>query len=226
MQNPEDLARLCAKETDSYFRGQVYDPQYCFELFRRAILEQDGLAWEAIYAQYGKLVGRWVQQHSGFPASGEEVQYFVNRAYEKIWAALTPEKFERFPELGGLLRYLKMCVHSVIADHNRAHELFERIEITERSSSAVLDPQGAVEERALERAARLDFWKAVQARLKDEQERCLVYAAFVLALKPREIYEHFSEKFESVDEVYLVKQNVLARLRRDAELEKVLARRD
>ena len=221
-----DLAERCAKETDRYFRGQNYDPQHCFEIFRQAVMEQDGRAWEAIYSQYGSLVGRWVQKHPGFAASGEEVQYFVNRAYEKIWAALTPEKFERFPELGGLLRYLKMCVHSVIQDYNRARELAEVVALDEGAALESGDQNRAVEDRALDRAYRLEFWELIQARLNDEQESLLVYAAYTLGLKPREILEQYSHIFKSVEEVYLVKQNVLARLRRDADLSKHLAGRD
>jgi DNA-directed RNA polymerase specialized sigma24 family protein len=221
-----DLAELCAKETDRFFRGQNYDPRHCFEIFRLAIMERDARAWEAIYSQYGPLVGRWVQKHPGFPVTGEEVQYFVNRAYEKIWAALTPEKFQRFPELGGLLRYLKMCVHSVIQDHNRAREMGEVIAAAEDLPTKTRDQHRTIEDWALDRADRLDFWEMIQARLNDEQERLVVYGAYVLALKPREILEQFGHSFGSVDEVYLVKQNVLARLRRDVELAKQLSGRD
>ena len=114
----------------------------------------------------------------------------------------------------------------MITDHNRARELAELVELAEGPAHEAEDPQGAVEERALERADRLDFWETIRARLNDEQERCLVYGAFILALKPREICEQFSGIFESVEEVYRVKQNVLARLRRDAELAKNLAGRD
>jgi hypothetical protein len=221
-----DLAELCAKETDRFFRGQIYDPHHCFEIFRRAVVQQDALAWEAIYNQYGSLVARWVHKHPGFAASGEEVEYFVNRAYEKIWAALSPEKFERFPELGGLLRYLKMCVHSVIQDYNRSRALNEIIALPDDAPLEVQKQPRSIEDAALDRVSRLAFWELVQSRLNDDQERLLVYGSYVLALKPREILEHFSQAFGSVDEVYLVKQNVLARLRRDADLMRLLAGRD
>jgi hypothetical protein len=48
-----------------------------------------------------------------------------------------------------------------------------------------------------------------------------VYGSFVLALKPRDLYAQFRDTFRDVREVYRVKERVLARLRRDAELEKL-----
>jgi hypothetical protein len=222
METLSDLARRCAEETERFFRGHSYDPQHCFELFRRAILERETLAWEAVYSQYQPLVGRWVQQHSGFETSGEEVEYFTNRAFEKIWAAVTPDKFGQFTELGSLLRYLKMCVHSVITDHNRSLKLDELYSLAEEGAGEKEEEGPSLEDWSLERIQRLSFWDAVNARLNDEKERKVVYGSFVLALKPREVYDQFQRMFASVDEVYQIKQNVLARLRRDADLIKTM----
>jgi DNA-directed RNA polymerase specialized sigma24 family protein len=116
------IAHRCARETELFFQRQGHDPRYCFELFRRAIVEHDHCAWELVYAQYRPLVTGWVTRHAAFPTSGEEAQYFVNRAFEKMWLALAPEKFGQFANLKSLLRYLQMCVHSVILDHVRAAE--------------------------------------------------------------------------------------------------------
>ena len=222
MRTLTDLAQQCAEETERFFRGQGYEPQHCFELFRRAILVRDPLAWEAVYTQYQPLVGRWVQQHSGFETSGEEVQYFANRAFEKIWAALTPDKFRDFTELGSLLRYLKMCVHSVITDHNRSLKLDELFALAEEAATDKAEEGPTLEEWALDRMQRLSFWDSINARLNDEKERQVVYGSFVLALKPRELYDQFQTTFASVEEVYQIKQNVLARLRRDADLLKTM----
>jgi hypothetical protein len=68
----------------------------------------------------------------------------------------------------------------------------------------------------------VSLWDAVTARLTDEKERQVVYGSFVLALKPRVLYEQFQRLFLSVDEVYQIKQNVLARLRRDADFIKAM----
>lgn len=216
------VAHRCAHETELFFQRQGYDPRYCFELFRRAIMGRNQRAWELVYAQYRPLVAGWVERHSAFPASGEEVQYFVNRAFEKMWVALTPGKFSQFSNLKSLLRYLQMCVHSVILDQVRVAE--QAVVGVQAEVSSVESRAGGpvVENQALARVRRQEFWGEISARLRNEKERRVVYGSFVLALKPRELYSQFRETFRDVTEVYRVKENVLARLRRDAELKKLL----
>lgn len=218
------IAHRCAHETEHFFQRQSYDPQYCFELFRRAIMDRNQRAWELVYAQYRPLVAGWVERHSAFPATGEEVQYFVNRAFEKIWAALTPTKFKHFSDLKSLLRYLQMCVHSVILDQVRvAEQSLVGVEI-EALAAEGRAKGSMVEEQALAQVHRQEFWDQINARLRNGKERQVVYGSFVLALKPRELYAQFRETFRDVNEVYRVKENVLARLRRDAELQELLVR--
>jgi DNA-directed RNA polymerase specialized sigma24 family protein len=217
-----ELAHRCAQETERFFQGQGSDPQYCLELFRRAILEHDQAAWGAIHSQYQSLVAGWVRQHRSFETSGEEAQYFVNRAFEKIWAALTPEKFGRFPDLRSLLRYLKMCVHSAIVDHNRSRDQADRYALAEEAAAERTSRGPSVEDWALDQAYRRRFWDLINVRLHDEKERQVVYGSFVLALKPRELYDQFRNTFADVEEVYRVKQNVLTRLRRDPEFQELL----
>ncbi len=51
-----------------------------------------------------------------------------------------------------------------------------------------------------------------------------MYAMFVLALKPREIMDAYHTIFRDVNEIYIIKENGLARLRRDPELPYFLRR--
>ena len=56
--------------------------------------------------------------------------------------------------------------------------------------------------------------------LHDEKERLIIYGSFVLALRPRGLYNQSQIMFSDVDEVYLIKQNVLARFRHNPEFRK------
>ena len=221
-----DIARRCAQETERFFQRQSYDPRFCFELFRRAILEHDTLAWELIHTQYQSLVTRWVQRHPAFEVSGEEIQYFVNRTFEKLWVALTPEKFGRFSDLQPLLSYLKMCVHSVIIDHNRSAEQAAWDIQAEESAAENITNGPAIENRVLDQIYQHQLWEWINSRLNDEKERLVMYGSFALALKPRELSSQFRTMFSDVDEVYRIKQNILARLRRDPEFKKLLDEHD
>jgi DNA-directed RNA polymerase specialized sigma24 family protein len=215
------IAHRCAHETDRFFQRQAHDPRYCFELFRRAIAGQDQRAWELVYRQYRPLVAGWVERHSAFPSSGEEAQYFLNRAFEKMWSALNPERFGQFPNLKSLLRYLQMCVNSVVYDHVRRAEL-PQVELEPHALAADAPANDPLAEQILDKVQQQELWSAVTARLQDDQERMVVYGSFVLGLKPRELCAHYAGSFVDVREVYRVKENVLARLRRDAALRRIL----
>jgi DNA-directed RNA polymerase specialized sigma24 family protein len=211
-----DVARRCAQETSRFFGRQQHDPAFCYELFRRALADRDECAWELLYTQYSPLVTGWVKRHPAFAASGEDPAYFVNRTFEKLWVALTSERFGCFPDLPALLRYLQMCVHSAVVDHLRGGE---------RAAIGAADdppPEESGEDEAGADLERAEFWQAVGSRLHDEKERRVVYGSFVLGLKPREMQSRFPGTFRDVQEVYAIKENVLARLGRDAELRKLL----
>lgn len=216
----DELAARCHEETSNYFRHQNHDDRYCFELFRRAVQDQDTYAWEMICGQYQSLVAGWVSQHSGFASTGEDVEYFVNGAFGKISGVLSPEKFQSFSDLGYLLRYLKMCVHSVIVDYNRAVDYADLYPLEEASDEKSEEP--SPEEQVIDRSNRRTFWELIRARLHDEKERLIVHGSFILDLKPQEIYDHFRNVFQDVDEIYRVKQNIISRLRRDPEFRKLL----
>lgn len=212
------ISHRCAQETELFFRRHPYDPLYCYELFRRAILERNQRAYDCLYAQYQPLVAGWVERHPSFAGAGEEVPYFVNRAFEKLWHALTPEKFRRFNDLKALLSYLKLCTHSVIIDHARArqHSL-----VDEEQGEALLAGQAAsgdVEQETIENVQQQEFWRLVNGRLADEKEQAVVFGSFVLAMKPAELHVRYAHLFSDVKDVYRTKQNVLERLRRDQEL--------
>jgi hypothetical protein len=215
-----ELAHKCAQETENYFHHQIHDSSYCFELFRRAIQDKNQSAWDIICAQYQPLVSGWVKQHRGFETTGEEIQYFVNGAFGKIAATLSPVKFDDFPNIGSLLRYLKLCVHSVIVDYNRAADQVNLFPLEDASEEASTEP--ATEDQALDRSQDQAMWDWINGWLEDEKERRVIYGLFVLALKPQELFDHFRNLFQEVDEIYRVKQNVIARLRRDAEFRKLL----
>jgi DNA-directed RNA polymerase specialized sigma24 family protein len=212
------LTHRCTQETESFFRRDSYDPVFCYELFRRAILERNQRAYDCLYRQYQPLVASWVERHPSYPGAGEEIQYFVNRSFEKLWHALTPEKFQRFPDLKALLSYLKLCAHSVVIDHarTRQHALLH-----EAAGDTLLAGQAAsnnVEGDTVETAQQQEFWRVVNRRLAGEKEQAVVFGSFVLAMKPAELQLRYAHLFSDVKDVYRTKQNVLERLRRDPEL--------
>jgi RNA polymerase sigma factor (sigma-70 family) len=213
----DTLAQQCAQQTGRFFRKLEYDPAYCFELFRRALGDNDQTAWKLVYEQYRTLVAGWVRSHPEFERSGEEAQDFVNRAFERMWAACTPSRFECFRDLKSLLAYLKMCVHSAIMDEVR------RAGPPTRELPGPVDPDAGIadapaDSELLATESREQLWDLVNARLRDEKERVVVRGLFVLDLKPGAIYARWPGLFRDTREIYRIRQIVLERLSRDPNL--------
>ena len=192
------------------------DPRNGYNLFQQAILHNDAAAWEQIYHLYTPLVRKWVLWHPSFAHAGEDVDYFVNRAFENIWRALSPEKFAHFFDLKALLAYLQMCVNSVIVDHLRTKKLtWLHVEMPEDDHLFYHVP---IEDQLWQEAQRQNFWACIRRRLKNETEFKVLYGRFVLGIKPGELCVQFGDTFPDVNAVYMLLQNIMARLRRDPEL--------
>jgi hypothetical protein len=215
------LATCCAAESERFYRGRPYDTQFAYELFRRALVERDELAWEHVYTHYAPLVESWVRRSGAFAGSGETGEYFVGAAFTKFWRAVTPERFESFATLAALLHYLQLCAGSVVIDSVRAQSWAEMA--PEEALSPWQAPQASPDEQALNRVSRAEFWRFIESQMNGAAELAVVVGSFVMGLKPGEIYEQRPDLFANVNEVYNVKRNVLARLGRNGELRGLLA---
>ena len=215
------LSARCAEESARFFSALVNETRYCFELFRRAFADRSERAWQEIYDQYEDLAVRWVHRHPAFSSIDEDAHVFVNSAFTKMWRAISPEKFGAFSRLSEVLRYLKMCIGSVLTDYVRKRN--ETLALSALPPAAERARNVDVERDAARNSDRSQFWQLIVARLKDEREIAVVHDAFALGLKPRQILENRPGLFADVREIYRVKENVLDRLRRDAELQTLLS---
>ncbi|GCE20685.1 RNA polymerase sigma factor [Dictyobacter kobayashii] len=213
-----ELARYCSEETNKFLKQSVSNDRYCLELFRRAIIYRDEGAWECIYQQYAPLVLTWVSQHqSATPILGQDgAAPLVNAAFAKFAQALTPAKIGNFDSLAAILKYLKMCVHSVVADEVRIRQSRQYEDTLES-----IEHEPASDDPAEDVVANLsaqDLWKIILEEVRSEDERILIYEAYVHGMKPGEISAQHPRFFTSVDDVYRIKRNVLERLRRNRRL--------
>lgn len=211
-----ELARLCREETLRFLRGEERDDAYCFEIFQRAVVQREDDAWEAIVGQYRGIVLAYVGQHTAAALLREPDDFWVNRAFQRFWSAVTADRFEKFPDLPALLKYLKLCVHSVLMDEVRARRAGSVASLDEVPES--LPGRANAEGSVIGRLAGEQLWRAILHQLQGQAEQQVVYLSFARDLKPAEIAERHPELFASVADVYRVKRNVVERLRRSAEI--------
>ncbi len=214
------LATDCREATARFLRGDPTDDTPCFEVMRRAICERDQEAWEFVVAQYRPIVLACVRQHPAFGMAREEEAYWVNRTFERFWSAVKPERFSQFQNLPALLKYLKLCAHSVLLDalrSQRANPAETGVKAPESDSAGP-----TVEALAVGRLAGHELWEVIKQELPDESERLAAYLSFALEMKPAEVARRHPDRYPTVADVYRVKRNVIERLRRSPRIQEFL----
>lgn len=212
------IAFRCKQETERFWNKLTYSPLFCFELFYRALSdptsEESKQTWAFIHQQYHRQVTLWVRRHQSTPSVNLAAETLADLALEKMWVSFAgkPDKLNDFPLtdvdrcLKALLKFLQMCVHSVIMDAIETRNDDHLDDVDE----STLDADPTIAE---------DFWDAIHRRLKDEKERLVIDASFVYGYKPRQVYEAYPDYFQNIKEIHRIKENVLARLKRDASLD-------
>ncbi|MBE3558112.1 MAG: sigma-70 family RNA polymerase sigma factor [Ktedonobacteraceae bacterium] len=216
-----DLARCCAEETGKFLRQNISNDRYCLELFRRAIVHHNEDAWACIYQQYAPLVLTWVTQHQSVTLllGQDGIAPLVNATFAKFSQALTPAKMKNFDSLAAILKYLKMCAHSVVADEVRASQVRQYEETLESLEHEPASDDPA--EEVISTISVQSLWQVIQEELHNEDERALIYLVYIQGMKPAEIIRQHRHLFPSADEIYRIKRNVLERLRRNRRLQMV-----
>ncbi len=226
-----ELTSECQAQTELYVRREEYDPRYCFEIWRRAIVERDEAAWETAITQYSVFVRRWLAQRlANLPALRFEEDVLVNGVFINFYRFVGPDKFPSFTNLSGILQYLKLCCGTVVIDAQRDYQarLFN-LSLDANSSSddnadgglnpaERLSSEFDLESDVVHRADRRAFWGEIWHKLPDQADRLLVYLRYVLDMPPREIARLYPQVFPDVTQVYRRNKNLLWRLRNNGEI--------
>src|SRR5262245_44443638 len=97
------------------------------ELFRRAIVERDEMAWSEGMRRYRTLLVYWATRSAAKASVGECGDDIADQAISRAWTALSAACFERFPNLAAILGYLRACVASAVIDCARGQQATERL---------------------------------------------------------------------------------------------------
>lgn len=209
------LVVLLAHVTEEGTEARAHRPsdeRFSYELFRRAIQESNDAAWAGLYQHYAPEIHAWVVQHpstSLLLRQGGKRKDVINASFSRFRQELVANRWESFDQFSDLLLYLKMCVHTVIADSIRAREA-RQIEPVESESEPESD-HGL--EEVLACLSSQDLWQFIEKTLQGEKERVLVYLSYVKAMRAEEIVARNPHLFPTAQEVHHMKQLILQRLR-------------
>lgn len=214
----DQLTRRCAEETHKFHHDQTSDPQYCFELFRRALAEGVQEALGQVYEVYERQLYRWVQTMRGFDRTNENPEYFVMDAFSRFYFAVRGPKFDGFSELPKLLAYLKLCVYTTVAQYLRDEA--GHIDVKSIDDDDVkhvsFDPDPTAD------LMQNDIWARLCELLPDERDQLLARCRFSLEMKPRQIVAHYPQFWRTEREVSTALYRIRQRLRGDPDLRNLL----
>ena len=203
------LSHHCEAETRQYFNGQTPDTRYCYELFRRALEnpheESSAQAWQFILIRYKSLVKGWVHRHAPPNLSSTIYEELTQDSFNYFWVAFAkePDRFQKFPDVKHLLRFLYWQVRGAIKSYPFPHTNEEDINLEHLPLPASQPSPSLV-------------WECVSRHLDGEQEQVIAYYSFVEECRPGHIWELYrnADLFESIKEIHRVKERILKRLRR------------
>lgn len=203
--------------------SQAHEP-FCFELFRRAIVEKDELCWAAIYQQYQRLVYSWIVQfaHTEATVGDVSIEEMVLETFATFWRAFTPDKLQNAERLASILAYLKACATTAVLQAQRKLESFvletEWDDILVESQLGALHLTIHTDDGLLRQIHAEHLWAIVERCCNDEKDRIIARLCLSANLKPRLVLEHYPTLFTDITEIYMLNRNLKNRLGRDKQL--------
>ena len=196
---------------------------YCFELFRRAVEDQEQVAWLAIDEQYRNLIIRWIRDCSP-ELSRQQVEEIVPEAWPKFWQALTRSGTpisERFAHVGAVLKYLKQCTISAFREYERRiwrrEQIQERLHVNGRGMLAQIESEEELLTRIDQESQLQKVQKWIETYVTDQQEQQVLSLSYEYGLTPAEIAERYPQEFADAKTVRRLKERILKRARRALE---------
>ncbi len=199
------------------------DSGACFELLRRALEDRSIEAWAAFDAQFGALIGYWIQQAAArfalprLDASQiDEIRTDgISRFVERYGATLSTN----FEHIGSALSVLQKCLFSVVQEERRNHERSSKL-VSALQQVATEEGRGdlSLANQTILDELRRCIHDQLAQDVPEEHLRLLIELRFGLDLKPREITKHDPAHFPTVDYVNDQIDRLLKRLRRRADI--------
>ena len=210
LMNVTELADHCMSEINNYRNGEPSNDQYGVELFRRALMQRDALAWEIIRQRFDEMLLHWMRSHPMRKAASrfDSEENYVAQAFTRFWQATAGNQEIEFRTLGAVLRYLRASLNGTILDTLRAYSRAREMPLPEPGETGELI--------AIEQDDGREFWEVIKSLIPDKRQQRVAYLLFHCRLKPREIVHYCSEEFSDVQEIYRLRRNIFERLLRNA----------
>jgi DNA-directed RNA polymerase specialized sigma24 family protein len=206
-----ELADHCMKVINNYRHGEPSNDQYGLELFHRALLQHDSLAWEVLQQRFSKIVLHWMCVHPlrDVACRYDSEENYVAQAFARFWQATFNNHNIEFRTMSAVLRYLRASLHGAILDTLRAYSRSQEVPFPEPGEPG----EPVVEEQENDG----ELWQVIQSLIPDQRQQRVAYLLFHCHLKPREIVKFIPHEFSDVQEIYSLRRTIVERLLRNVD---------
>lgn len=215
LRNPTRLALAsltehCVTERAKFRAREEADPQFCLEIFRRALHANDEVAWDALHTCFSQDVRRWVLAHPAARTllAREAPDIYVQEAFTRLFQANTNHPLE-ITSLGAALGFLRRCVNSAMLDALRGLR-HETIPTEFAAETPAPDELEALHDRLSAEA----LWELVEECTTSPRELRVARLLWVEGYRQRELPQIFGDEFPDIQDVRRCAANVVDRLRR------------
>jgi len=183
----------CVNEIVLYHRGEVQGDTYCVELLRRATLQNDQDAWQALQQCLSETVRGWLDchPHREIACRMDKEEHYVTQAFERFFQATVHQQIV-FSTLAAALLSLRTYLNSTLLDALR---------VSSRSRKIMLSGRSEAEQSRLSCLKQNEVWEMLRNMLPDMREQRLVYLLFHCGLKPKDIVRTYPQEFPDVEEI-------------------------
>ena len=206
------LADRCMREIEKYRHKELYDDQYCLEVFHRAMVKHDPDAWELLQKRFSPTVRAWMRNHPqrDVACRHQPEEDYVGETFVRVWQASTRNILE-FDSMASALRYLKLCLQGAVIDTLRAYSRSKEVPLPDPGSYTYHMEEPATEDDYESN----DLWETIKSLLPNERECQLAYLLYISGLKAREVLHYCPEEFSDIQEIYRLTRNIVERLTRN-----------
>lgn len=198
------LADQCMHEINLYHRGVFQGDMYCVELLRRATLQDDQDAWQAVQQCLGEQVRRWLDGHprQEMLCRLDKEEYVVTQAFERFYQATVRQQLA-FNILADALHSLRAYLNSALLDALRA---------STRSREIPVPKHYKAEQSGASSSGQSDVWEMISTLLPDLREQRLASLLFRCGLKPKDITRTYPQEFQDVEEIFSLRCRLIQQL--------------
>ena len=191
-----ELLHNILREDENHKKYGKSDPRYLTELWCRVFVRKQAYAWDYFAAYYRKRCLKW---SISFRISGEVFDDLYQAVLEKLMVIMTPDKFQNdFNSPWALNNYVRIILRSKRSDYlrrlNRPQNRLvpdmyvphEEDTVTD-ALNTLLDQAPTPDEMVAHNQMAKCLLACVEACLKDEVERFIIYQYYVNGETPRNI---------------------------------------